>query len=620
MGFGGSLLLIAFLAPNVVQQLAQQAGYAGTVQAKVGDGETVGFEEWQAVLMESQIIDRLGTAIPGIGVVESPAHWYLLTREADLAGLTPPPALVGIDEQSLLNIARNSGTRPQFVLQALAHLQGIQRLVQTYQTAGRFSDRRLRKIADNLLSTVAVETIVIPSTPQDNGSFSEEAMQAQLDAWADTPVGVGDHGFGYRMPHRFKVEWLHIHADAITQATKNSDAFSSREQRKYWRRNENDPRFPVVESGKPIPQVVADAFLETLTSKTISEISRFTSDQLRIPRRGAEERNGFLVLPDDWTNKQVRLEQLAGSIQGEFGISLPAYGAVAEWTSIFEATTIPVIGNIEAQNIGTFPTSFATLVTVAKEFDGNGLHRIQEGVASPIMETIEGDMFLFRLTDTDPSREPDLIDEVRDAVAFDLGRIARWETLQAEAELIGQLAQDQGMLATSMEYGAVVNRPQQVSMVDTGVPTILDPTSRRPLMTQSILQRLGAGQQIADMMSTIRSLETNDEDVIQAIIDRAADLPLDVPVASLDNEDRIFVIPSHKNMALVVVRVTGTAPASTELAADFSGGTTPILQTMMSVDELGGVDGIGDAFSFEALAARHNFERGTRPVAEEDSM
>ena len=41
LGFGGTLLLIAFLAPNVIQQLAQRAGYAGAVQAKVGDGEKV---------------------------------------------------------------------------------------------------------------------------------------------------------------------------------------------------------------------------------------------------------------------------------------------------------------------------------------------------------------------------------------------------------------------------------------------------------------------------------------------------------------------------------------------------------------------------------------------------
>ena len=47
---------------------------------------------------------------------------------------------------------------------------------------------------------------------------------------------------------------------------------------------------------------------------------------------------------------------------------------------------------------------------------------------------------------------------------------------------------------------------------------------------------------------------------------------------------------------------------------------TAQFDAMMSVDELGGVEAIGDAFSFEALAARHNFERRVRQVAEEDSM
>ena len=617
MGFGGTLLLIAFLAPDVIQQLAQRAGSAGTVQAKVGDGETVGFEQWQQNLMESQIIDRLGTSIPGIGLVESPEHWFLLTREADLAGLTPPIEVLTIDNQSLLNIASNMGTRPQFVLRTLAHLQGVQRLVQLYQQSSRFSDRRLQKIADDLLSSVVVETVVIPSTPQDNGSFSDEAMQAQLDDWADIPAGEGDHGFGYKIPDRFKVEWLHIPADTIMQATRNSEEFSSREQRKYWRRNENDPHFPPVESGASIPQVVSDTFLETLTSKTVSEVSRFASDQLRIPRRGVDEQNGFLVLPDDWIDKQVGLEQLAASLQREFEIALPAYGSVAAWTTTEDAASIPVIGSIEAKNLGDLQISFTTLVEDAKEFDGSGLFRIQEGVSSPILETVSGDICLFRITETDPARKPNSIDEARDVVAFDLGRIARWETLQAEADMIAQLARDEGMLATSLKYDVVVNRPQHVSMVDTGVPSILDASSRRPLMIQSILQRLAAGQQISDMISTIPDLEKNDEVVIQAIVDKASNLPLDVPVGDLPNEDRIFVVPSPENMALVVVRVTGTAPASSELAAAFSGGTSTILQTMVSVDELGGTEGIGDVFSYESLAQRHNFERG-RQVAEED--
>jgi len=618
MGFGGSLLLIAFLAPNVIQQLAQRAGYAGASQAEVGDGETVGFDEWQQILRESQIIDRLGTSIPGIGSVESPAHWFLLTREANLAGLTPPIRVVGIDTQSLLAIASNTGSRPEFVLQTLAHLQGVHRLIQTYQTAGRFSDRRLRKVADDLLSSVAVETIVIPSTPEDNGSFSDEKMQAQLDLWADTPVGEGDHGFGYKMPNRFKVEWLHIPVDAINQATRNSDGFSTMEQRKFWRRNENDPRFPFVESGASVPEVVRDAFLETLTKKTSSDISRFASDQLRNPRRGVEERNGFIVLPDGWLDKQVGLEQLAASLQEEFDIVLPTYGSVAQLTTTEDATSIPVIGSMVAMNLGDLPTSFTTLVQAAKEFDGNGLFRIQEGVASPVIETADGDLCIFRITETDPARKPNSIDEVRAAVANDLGRIARWETLQAEADIIVALARDAGMLATSVKYGVTVNRPKQVSMVDTGVPSILDASSRRPLMIRSISQRLDAGQQISDMFSTIPNLETNDEAVIQAIIDKAADLPIETRVASLDKEDRIFVVPSYKNMALVLVRVTGTAPASSELAAALSGGTSTILQTMVSIDELGGTEGIGDVFSFESLAKRHKFKRGRQSTDEDE--
>ena len=168
------------------------------------------------------------------------------------------------------------------------------------------------------------------------------------------------------------------------------------------------------------------------------------------------------------------------------------------------------------------------------------------------------------------------------------------------------------MLAASIKYGATVNPPQPVMLVDTGVPTILDPATARPLMTQSIIQRLGAGARISDMNSRVPALEKNDATVIQAIIDRSADLPLETPVSSLSAEERVFIVPSPENMALVLVRVTGTAPASSELAADFSGGTSPVLQTMLSVDELGGANAISEVFSFETLAARHNFERGRR--------
>jgi hypothetical protein len=327
--------------------------------------------------------------------------------------------------------------------------------------------------------------------------------------------------------------------------------------------------------------------------------------------------NGFLELPEDWASKQLQYEKLATSLQQEFGIQLPQYGSVATWTATENANEVPTIGSLLATNLSNTPIDFQTLVSASKEFDGNSVYRIQEGVSSQLLESEDGDLFVFRITDSDPTRKPTGLDEVRDSVAYDLGRISSWKVLQQELDAIEQYARENGLLASSLKYDATVSRPQEVTMVDTGVPSILDPVTVRTLMSQSIVQLLANGQGIDEMASTIPSLDKNDAEVISTIIERAADLPIDVPVAALPTDQRIFVVPSIENMALVLVRVTGTSPASSELAIEFSSGTTNILPTMISVSELGGVASIAEVFSFENLASRHHFERGRRLDLEE---
>lgn len=617
LGFGGSLLLIAFLAPNVIQQLAQRAGYAGTKQATVGDGESVGYDQWQKNVTESQIIDRLGVSLPGIGSVASPAHWYLLTREADLAGLTPSLNAVSIDVTTITNIARNTGVRPQTVLETLAHLEGVQRLIQTYQTVGRFSDRRIHNAADKYLSSVAVETLVIPAKSND-ATISEADLQTQFDAWKDVPAGDGDQGFGYKLPDRFKVEWIQVPADSIRQAAKVGDDFSTREQRKFWRRNENDPRFPTVDGATEIPEVVSEAFLDSLSERTRAEIARTMSEQLRLPRRGFEEENGFVLLPENWMSAQVSLEDIARNVQSTFNIDLPAYGSVAEWTATADAASTPVLGEIVATNLGDNPVTFATLVGAAKEFGGNGLYRVQKDVSSSVLETNEGELVIFRLTDTDPSRAAVDLDEVRNSVKEDVSRLQQWKTLQANLDSIQNDARTNGMLQVAIDNGVVVSRPQTVSLVDSGVPAILDAATKQSLMSQTILSRLGSGDTVEDLVSAIQALEQRDPNVVKSILAHTENMPLDKSVSELTLEERIFVVPSHENMALVVVRVTGTTPSSQELAKGLSGKTTPILQTLMTVDELGGTKGIGDAFSLETLTDRHNFKRGPEVIASVD--
>jgi hypothetical protein len=617
LGFGGSLLLIAFLAPNVIQQLAQRAGYAGTKQATVGDGESVSYDQWQKNITESQIIDRLGVTLPGIGAIESPSHWFLLTREADLAGLTPSLNAVTVDATTVTNIARTTGVRPQTVLEALSHLEGVQRLIQTYQGVGRFSDRRIHNAADTYLSSVAVETVVISAKSSDTG-ISEQILLAQFEAWKDASVGEGNQGFGYKLPDRFKVEWVHIPAGSIRQAASISDDFTTREQRKYWRRNENDPRFPKVEGSTEIPKAVSESYLDFLTDRSRVEIARTMSEQLRLPRRGFEEQDGFVLLPENWNSKKLGLEQLASNVQEIFSIDLPAYGSIGEWTTTADAASTPVLGEVTATNLGDTPVSFTTLIGAAKEFGGNGIYRVQKDVTAPIIETNDGELFVFRITDTDPSRAPVDLDEVRAEVQADATRLQEWDTLQAKLEAIQDDARNNGMLQVAMDNGSSVSRPQTVSLVDAGVPAILDAATKQSLLSQSILNRLSAGNSIEDMVSSIQSLEQTDANVVKAIIAHTESMPLDTPIADLPVDERIFVIPSEENMALVVVRVTGTTPASMGLANGLSGNTTPILQTLMTFDERGGTEGIGKAFSLEILSTRHNFKRGRDEVASVD--
>ncbi len=619
LGFGGTLLLIAFVAPDVIQRFAQEAGTAGTVQAKVGDGEEVGFKEWQNSQKQAQIIDDFYSSIIKI---DSPAHWYLLTREANLAGITPaiqiPTDNLGISEINY--IASQSGTSPQTVLQTRANLQGVQQLKRMYQSAGKFSDRRLSKAAEDYFSSAAIETVVIPAIPLDNGSFSTEAMQAQLDAWANTPEGEGDFGFGYKLPDRFKTEWLVIPSTTITASAKASPEFSTKEQRKFWRRNELDPRFPSVGTSTIIPEEVANAYLEQLTAKKRSEIARSASEHLRNPRRGYSQTDGFINLPENWSADQLSYESLASALQNEFSIALPEYGSISTWTSAENADTTPVIGSLIAVNQGDRAIDFRTLINSAKEFEGNGTYRIQESVSSPVLEATNGDLVLFRLTETDAARAPRNLEEVQTQVQYDLDRLARWVSLQEESNIIEQNAREHGLLASSVEFHSVVSAPRPVSMVDTGAPTILSPTDRRPLMLNTIGQRITLGQQIEDMATTIPSLERNDRALIQAIMDRADKLPLDVPISELPVEDRIFVTRSPENMALVIVRFTGTTPASSELAQEFvkrTADSPAIIQLLISFDELGGFDAINDTFSFDSLAKRHNFERGPANVDED---
>lgn len=587
LAVGGTLLLITFLIPFAFTQLLPALGRGGT-WATVGDDhpQKISTNELSRIQRELQLIQNLGP-IPALDTIDTPQYWYLLVREADEAGLIGPANLFANTEQmasQLAILSAATGESPSFIRETLARIQGVQRLVQLYADVGKYSDRRLRQRARRMFHMVSASTVVIEaSAPDDPIEFTDRQLQEQLDAYADVVPGEGEKGFGYRLPDRAKIEWLEVPADQVRAMVEQSGDLNPVALRKHWKRNED--RLGTPDPASAVPEAVREDLLSTLTEKRLEQIAKFANDQLRLSRRGLSQRAGYLELPDDWQG--LDLKELALRIQAEFGVSLPRYQAVGNrWLTAEDLAELPDVGLAATDKFGTTPMALPELVMSARELSGSSTITLQEGVAGPPLRGEDGSIFLFRIVDTDGSRPPDSIDEVRDELVADLNRLAHFERLEADVERIRQDAIDEGLLAVAVRYGTTVNAPTGISLgLGANLPTI-----------------------------------GPDEEAVAQIIDHAMALPMDVPLRDLPEEDRILVIPVPEKLSILVVNLTDQSPLTTESFAFYM--QNDIIQRRLFAEEFGTGEPIDEAFSYEALAKRHKFKlnRSTdKPDAEPDA-
>ena len=87
LAVGGTLLMIVFLIPQAISSLSQRAAVGSAVWATIGeDKEEISGEERRQTERELVVLEQLqGLGIPMIA--KEPAHWYLLVREAEDAGV-----------------------------------------------------------------------------------------------------------------------------------------------------------------------------------------------------------------------------------------------------------------------------------------------------------------------------------------------------------------------------------------------------------------------------------------------------------------------------------------------------------------------------------------------------
>jgi hypothetical protein len=588
LAVGGTLLLITFLIPFAFTNLLQGVGQGGATWATINDDrpEKVTVSDLARIQRELQLLQFIAPqlAVQGIDRAE---YWYLLQREAQQGGFVAAAGTVlqgQLDQQTLALLSGASGENAQFVAETMAKVQGVSRMLQAYLASNRYSDRRLRHEARRKFHRVEILPVVLEaSAPDEPATYTDQQLLDQMNTFAEDAPGEGDMGFGYRLPNRAKLEWLVISSDSVGTMIEATDQLNPVALRKHWRREyEQTDRFGPPDPDAPVPDAVRSDLLGALRSRRLAEIARYANDQLRIARRGLARRGGYQEIPDDWSG--LRFEDLALDIQESFGLALPEYHAVGDrWLTVGDVAEIEGVGTATTDKFGAVPVALPQLVMAARAFGGSPTIPIQQDVAGPPLRGDDESIYLFRIIDTDPSRPPVSVDEVHDELVADLNKLTHYRQLADSADSIRQVAIDEGLVALAMLHDTTVSAEVPASLIDT-----------RTLFAQS--------RPLPTPLPVIGPHEAT----VEAIVDRAMSLPKDQAVTDAPLEDRLLALPVEDRLAVLVALINDQTPLTEERYRTFAQYGT--IQNALAIEDLADVSPLQDAFSYEALAERHNFQ------------
>lgn len=602
---GGVLLLVAWSISGSLDRIAKATAGRGATWATV-DGTAVRAGDLQKLQAELQLIDVIGSGVlPVPDVSKDPLYYYLLQKEASENGLigTQVDGLRWLEttlaagnaqitpDQWIGVLQARTGQSRQAILETLAKISGMRRLVNMAENAPRLSDRRLQGAASLMLASVDADVVVIDArrlAATSSVQPTDAQLQKQLDEYGAKTAGVDGAIFGYKLPNRLKLEWLIVPAASIRTAVEASDRLNNIELRKY--RDRNIAMFPKPADGSDnfddVRDTVRTALLNDLVAEKTGDVAKFAADQMALPLRGLPREGVYFTLPADWDAKRPALDQLGATIRQQFNLTdLPIYQSSGpDWIEPGAVDRQPGIGTATSDRFGQTPVKASALVAQAKEFGGADTYAIQEGVVGPPLRTPVGDVVLFRIVDTDPARAPRTIDEVRDKLVADVKAMAEFERLKASLDALKQKAAEQGLVELAAANNASVQAAIDLRQVDP--------------------RFLGSPFRFAPSIPGLGSSEA----AVKALVQFATALPGAMggpsakPVAQLAESDRIFAFPAEQQLSVVVGRVTDVSPLTIE---DFEiVANTGAIERAVLMEET--ADLRTALFSRDALMKRHD--------------
>lgn len=622
---GGTLLLITFLMPTAIQSCAQQSAVSGALWATYSGGQKVTGADLENARQEMLIIELAGSGmLQQLGADREPAHWWLLAHEAQQAGLVGD---LGDGEALLIAMAARRaedaktngtanavGTTPDqlmalfmsesrasrdTVLGALTKMEGVFRLVSLATNVDRISDRRLENTAALASLGMSGNLCVIDartSTAIEAVAADDAALTAHFTKFADKAAPLdtmkGRENFGYRVPDRFKLEWMTIPRASVEASVQNAPELNTLalkkrfalDPAKYGAPSDGTAQFATYEA------TVRSTTLKELVDERMDAIAKFASDQLVLPQRTLKRDGIHFVLPADWSTQMLALEALAQSIATEFAVPAPSYASSGtDWLVVGDLDTKLGLGGLMTDRFGQ-PTSISTMILGAKELSKpNDLAPFQANVASPPFKSATGDVTFVRMIAAEPSRAAAALADVRDAVAADVAALSRFEWLEKNEAALAKQAVDEGLEAVAARFGASVVPANEIREAN---PQFLQYGFRLPGEIP------GLGQ---------------DSKAIALLAEKAAKLPFTKDLASVPLAERTFTVPAPDRLSMVVFQISSLSPLTKEAYMTLA--ASP--QSIGLVNDPDYGINAADLFSFDALSKRYDFKMSTLEADED---
>jgi hypothetical protein len=599
----GTFLVITFLLPQAIQGLFQNAATTGGDWATVGDGEVVSTGQLMELQKELRILELVGNPIiNSLGADKDAAYWYLLTREAEQAGMVGGAGVgrtfVGELSRQLGTVSETelvarfmgtAGVNEKTALETIAKISGVSLLSVQFQTAARYSDERLKQAASKIGLAVDADLVILDASSQltdlETELPSDVALEEQFESHRSELAGTGASGFGYRLPDRARIEWLTIDRAMLEASIEAGSNFDNIEMRKAFMKSPERFGALVMGGGEPprfedYEESVRSILTKELVDVRMNEISKFLNDQVQLPRRGVKSVGLHFELPADWNERRADFNELASALGQEFGIDAPTVNSNDSLLTAQELDSLDGIGIAQSTKFGQRPTSVSSYVMSAKEFGGNELIPSQAGVAGPVFTDAARNMYLMRVIDTDPERDPGSLAEVRDLVMTDSESRARFSALEAKIPELEADAATNGMQSVADRFGATVSFQANIAEANP--------------------QFLRFGIKSPTRVASLRDSTT----LVERVLEKAASLDFMTLTTDIPAEKRTFFVADEESLAVIGVQITSIKPLTEESWDELAASDSMI--RVLATDETA-VD-FSKTFSFEELKSRHDFK------------